>query len=178
MDMRFGTWNFRALYRSGSLTAAARELVGYKLYLVGVQEVRWDTVGRVRAGVYNYVYGKRNEYNPLGTGTFIHHSTFSTVQTVELIRVRMLYIVLKGRWFNIIILNVHAPNEEKSDCSKDSFCGELEQVFYHFPTYENLVQNWGERIFSNRQLGMRLYIRKVMIMVLDSKICHIKKSGC
>jgi hypothetical protein len=40
--MRFGTWNIRSLYRSGSLMAAARELARYKLDLAGVQEVRWD----------------------------------------------------------------------------------------------------------------------------------------
>jgi len=36
------TWNVRSLYRAGSLMAVARELVRYKLDLVGVQEVRWD----------------------------------------------------------------------------------------------------------------------------------------
>jgi len=30
---------------------------------------------------------------------------------------------------------VHAPSEEKRDESKDSFYGELEQVFDHFPKY-------------------------------------------
>jgi hypothetical protein len=40
VDMRFGTWIVRSLYRAGSLTAAARELAGYKLGLVGVKEVR------------------------------------------------------------------------------------------------------------------------------------------
>jgi len=34
---------------------------------------------------------------------------------------RMSYIVLRGHWCNIIALNVHAPSEEKSDDSKDSF---------------------------------------------------------
>ena len=47
----------------------------------------------------------------------------------------MSYIVLRGHWCNIIILNVHAPSEEKSDDSKDSFYEELEQVFDHFPKY-------------------------------------------
>ena len=47
--MRFGTWNVRNLYRVGSLTAVVRELVRYKLDLVGVQEVRWDNGGTVRA---------------------------------------------------------------------------------------------------------------------------------
>jgi hypothetical protein len=32
--MTFGTWNFRSLYRAGSLMAAARELDRYKLDLV------------------------------------------------------------------------------------------------------------------------------------------------
>ena len=45
-----GTWNIRSLYRAGSLTVAARELARYKLDVVGVQEVRWDKGGTVRAG--------------------------------------------------------------------------------------------------------------------------------
>ena len=46
----------------------------------------------------------------------------------------MSYTVLRGRWCNIV-LNVHAAIEEKSDDSKDSFYGELEQVFDNFPKY-------------------------------------------
>jgi hypothetical protein len=45
------------------------------------------------------------------------------------------YIVLRGHWCNIIVLNVHAPSEEKSDESKDRFYEELEQFFNHFPKY-------------------------------------------
>jgi hypothetical protein len=37
---------------AGSLMAAARDLARYKLDLVGVQEVRWDKGGTVRAGDY------------------------------------------------------------------------------------------------------------------------------
>ena len=51
----------------------------------------------------------------------------------------MSYIVLKGRWCNIIVLNVHAPSEEKSDESKDGFYEQLEQVFYHFPKYHTKI---------------------------------------
>jgi hypothetical protein len=47
----------------------------------------------------------------------------------------MSYVVVRGRWCNIIVLNVHAPTEEKGDDSKDSFYEELEQVFDHFPKY-------------------------------------------
>jgi len=43
----------------------------------------------------------------------------------------MLYIVLRGHWCNIIVLNVHPPSEEKSDDLKDGFYKELGQVFDH-----------------------------------------------
>jgi len=47
-------WNVRSLYRAGSLTAAGMELAIYKSDVVGVQEVRWDKGGAVRAGDYNF----------------------------------------------------------------------------------------------------------------------------
>jgi len=52
----------------------------------------------------------------------------------------MSYIVLRGNWCNIIVLNVHAATKEESCDSKDTFCEEVEQVFYHFPKYHmNIV---------------------------------------
>jgi len=59
-EMKRGTWNVRSLYRAGSLKAAARELARNELDVVGVQEVRWDKGGTVRAGDYDFFYGKGN----------------------------------------------------------------------------------------------------------------------
>jgi hypothetical protein len=54
MDMRFGTWNVRSLYRAGSLMTVAKEISKYKLNLVGVQEVRWGGGGTEPAGEYHF----------------------------------------------------------------------------------------------------------------------------
>jgi hypothetical protein len=60
--VRFGTWNVRSLCRAGSLTAAARGLVRYKLDLEGVQEVSWNKRVKIRAGDYIFL-GKRKRIN-------------------------------------------------------------------------------------------------------------------
>jgi hypothetical protein len=61
MDMRFGTWKVRSMYRAGSLRAVAEEISKYKLDLVGVQGVRWDGGGTEPAGESTFFYGKGNE---------------------------------------------------------------------------------------------------------------------
>jgi len=65
----------------------------------------------------------------------VHHRIVSAVKRIEFISDRVSYIVLRGRWCNVIVLNLHSATDEKSDYSKDSFYEELEQVFNHFPKY-------------------------------------------
>ena len=56
----------------------------------------------------------------MGTGCFVHQRIVSTVKTVEFASDRMSYIALRGYWY-IIVLNVHAPSQEKNGDSKESF---------------------------------------------------------
>jgi hypothetical protein len=43
--MKSETWSKRSLYNSGPLMTVSKELSEYKLYLLGVQEIRWDGGG-------------------------------------------------------------------------------------------------------------------------------------
>jgi exonuclease III len=51
----------------------------------------------------------------------------------------MSYIILRGHWCHIIVLNVHAPTKDKTDDVKDIFYEELESVFDKFPKYHKKI---------------------------------------
>jgi hypothetical protein len=57
----------------------------------------------------------------LGSFFFLHKRIILAVKRVESVSDRMSYIILRGRWCHIIVLNVHAPTEDKTDELKDSF---------------------------------------------------------
>jgi hypothetical protein len=65
----------------------------------------------------------------------VHKRIISAVKRVEFVSDGMSYIILRGRWFHIIVLNVHDPTEDKIDYVKESFYGELECIFDKFPKY-------------------------------------------
>jgi hypothetical protein len=58
----------------------------------------------------------------------VHKRIISAVKKVEFVSDRMSYIILRGRWCHIIVLNVHAPTKDKTDDVKDSIYEELERV--------------------------------------------------
>jgi hypothetical protein len=59
----------------------------------------------------------------------------SALKRVEFVSDRMSYIILIGRLWSTIVLNVHALTKDKIDDVKDRFYEELEHVFDKFPKY-------------------------------------------
>jgi hypothetical protein len=87
----------------------------------------------------------------------VHKRIISAVKWVEFVSDRMSYVILRVRWSHIIVLNIHARTEDKTDDVKDSFYEELELVFDKFSNYHTKI---------NRQLGMKVNTKLVMILEL------------
>jgi hypothetical protein len=116
MYMRCGTWSVRTLYRPPSFKTVSRELQKYKLDLVGVKEVRWDKSCTEPADDYTFLSGNGNADHHLGTGFSVQKGTISAVRRVECVSDRTSYVILKDRWCDIIILNVHTSPVRRQLC--------------------------------------------------------------
>ena len=69
---------------------------------------------RQEQGIIIFSMEKKNENHQLGTG-FLNTTEKCQQVRVEFVSDRVSYMVLRGRWCNIIVLNVHAPSVGKSD---------------------------------------------------------------
>jgi hypothetical protein len=67
----------------------------------------------------------------------VHKKIISAIKRIEFFSDKRLYVILRSRWCNVIVPNVHAPTEDKTDYVKDSFYLELERVFVKFSPYHD-----------------------------------------
>jgi hypothetical protein len=107
-----------------------------------------------------------------GTGFYVHKRIISAVKRVEFVSDRMPYMILKGRWCHVIVLNIHASTEDKIDYVKDSFYDKLEHVFGEYlKYYMKILLDFHAKVYRedifNRQFGMKAYTKLIMIMELD-----------
>jgi hypothetical protein len=66
---------------------------------------------------------------------YVRFESYQQLSTLSMLVIRMLYMLRRVRWCDIIVLNVHEPTEDKTDHAKPSFYEELEYVFNKFLQY-------------------------------------------
>jgi hypothetical protein len=78
---------------------------------------------------------------------------------MEFVSDAMSYIMLRGHSLDVIPMGAHAPTENKSYGSKDSFYMKLQKVFRHFPEYsmkilpEDFNAKLGKKLIFKHTVG-------------------------
>jgi hypothetical protein len=83
------------------------------------------------------------------------------------------HIISRGRWCNIIVINVHAPCKDTSDDIKNSSYEEIGRVFDQFPRYDTkiLLGDFSAKVrredILKPTIGNGVHTKLVIIMELE-----------
>ena len=123
---KIGTWNVLSLNREGAEESLMKNLSRYGLDVLALQEIRRVGTGELSLAGYTIFYSGHATLQRLGVGFAVKEEALPQVIDFQAINERICVLRLKGKWFNITLINAHAPTEEKPDEDKDEFYLSLE----------------------------------------------------
>jgi hypothetical protein len=106
----------------------------------------------------------RNQIFASAALTSRKHRILSAVNKIVFFGNNTSYIVLRG--CNVTVFNVHAPHEGNVIIQKRVFMRN-QRKYHTINLLGDFNKKLGERIFLNQTFGMRVYVRILMISVLE-----------
>lgn len=107
------------------------QLLKYRIDVAAVQEVRWTGSGQQENGEHVLYYSGHDTKHIRGTG-FVVSSRVRVIDFVPF-NERLCRLRIRGRIFNISIICVYAPTEDKDAETKERFYDDLETLFHSTP---------------------------------------------
>lgn len=117
------------------------ELEKYRAYITAIQEIRWIGKGVLQKNCDVY-YSCHDRKHIFGTGFVVDRKVKHMVVDFVPVDERVCYLRVKGRFFNLSIINVHAPTKDKEDSIKDEFYEVLEKFYDSRPKNDIKVGNF------------------------------------
>jgi exonuclease III len=134
MEMRFGARNVRTLFKTGSLKSLTQQLQKYQIKITAVQETKWmgNEIWDTKTHTI-FQSGKSNGKREFGVA-FIVNKEMKNILGCTPVSERMCRLRVKTRFFNLSVINVHAPTEDKDETEKDGFYNQLERTYDSAPS--------------------------------------------
>jgi len=129
------------------------ELKKYRAHIPAIQEIRWTGKGILQKKECDVYYSCHERRHVFGTGFVVDKKVKHIVLDFVPISERICCLHVKGRFFNMSIINAHAPTEDKEDSIKDEFYEVLEKI------YDSRLKNDMKILIGdfNAQIGELIY---------------------
>jgi hypothetical protein len=82
----------------------------------------WAKVALNKLAITYLLCGNGDENHELWAGFFVVWKIISTAKRVKSVSDSMSYVLLKGSWCDIVVLDMHAPMDYETDDRKGIFC--------------------------------------------------------
>jgi hypothetical protein len=151
-ELRIGTWNVRTLYKAGQYENLLSEMSALNLDILGIAETRWNDDGRISNDQYEFIYsgGEKHQH---GTGIMMKKSVASCMVGFWPVSDRIIMVKLKGKPFNINIIQIYAPTTEHDDDEVENFYNDIENVMKYTKSGEiNIVMgDWNAKVGEQQE---------------------------
>lgn len=136
-----GTWNVRTMFQTGKTAQVEREMLLYRISILGISECRWTGNGCVTTSLGNtIVYSRRND-NDHREGVAIMMSKEAKKSVIEWtpISERLMVARLKSRYTKLSVIQCYAPTNDAEEEPKDTFYLQLQQALDSVPSHDVLL---------------------------------------
>ena len=113
--LKISTWNVNTLYQAGKLANVEREMRRLRVDVMGLCEVRWVGAGMVDlsdGGCIIYSCGEEHKYR---VGVMLSNQVTKCLAGFYAISERVLLVRIKGKPFDVCIIQVYAPTCDHSE---------------------------------------------------------------
>ena len=117
-------WNVRTLYKVGQYENLQTEMTALNLEILGVAETRWNDDGRISSDLYDFIHSGDDKHQ-YGVGIMMKKSVTSCMVGFWPVSDRIIMAKLKGKPFNINIIQVYAPTTDRDDEEVEMMTSEM-----------------------------------------------------
>ena len=132
-----GTWQVNTMLKAGKMQEITDQIVGSQIQIVALQEIRWSGYGLLKKDTYSLYYScNPNTTGQAGTGFVIQKSAMNKILSFETISDRICKLRIKGKCYNITLINIYALMEDKEEDIKGQFYEELQRTQDRVPKHD------------------------------------------
>ena len=100
------------MLKAGKMQEITDQIMSSQIQIVALQEIRWRGYGIIKKDKYSvYCSCNTNSTGQAGTGFIIQKSTMNKILGFEPISDRICKLRVKGKFYNMSLINIHAPTE-------------------------------------------------------------------
>jgi exonuclease III len=125
----------RSLYKTGALNALIMQLEKYRISITAVQETRWLGSGMQDLKKHSILYsGKERGSHEFGMAFIVGNSMGVNIMDYQPVSESIAVLRIRMKFYNMCIINVHAPTEDKGEHEKDTFYQDLDRTVDFLPS--------------------------------------------
>ena len=122
--LKIGPWNVRKMYQNGKYENVKQEMEKPQVNILGISEAHWKGSGKIVKEELTTIYSG-GETNEGSVAIFLDKYTAKFIFIYWYLSSRVAIVILRGKPFDIAIIQVHARTADKSGESKSALLNGL-----------------------------------------------------